>query len=56
MTVGLVALRVSLDEPCASLCQNLQPHITVAKAGMALLELISHVFILCSSLVHLKTR
>lgn len=56
MTLGLVALRVSLDGPCASLCQNLQPHITVAKVGMAVLELISHVFTLCSSLVHLKTQ
>ncbi|CAK9094882.1 RNA 3'-terminal-phosphate cyclase (ATP), partial [Durusdinium trenchii] len=31
-TLGLVALRASLEEPFASLCQNQHPHITVAKA------------------------
>lgn len=30
-TLGLVALRASLEEPFASLCQNQHPHITVAK-------------------------
>ena len=30
-SLGLIALRVSLDETCAHLCQNLHPHITVAR-------------------------
>ena len=29
--LGLIALRVSLDSTCAQLCQNLHPHITVAR-------------------------
>ena len=28
---GLIALRVTLPHPCAALCQNQYPHITVAK-------------------------
>ena len=29
--LGLIALRVALDDTCAALCQNCHPHITVAK-------------------------
>ncbi|CAE7438604.1 RTCA [Symbiodinium sp. CCMP2592] len=29
--LGLIALRASLDSTCAHLCQNLHPHITVAR-------------------------
>lgn len=30
-SLGLIALRASLDSTCAHLCQNLHPHITVAR-------------------------